>query len=68
MLQVEVQKPEIATLRVTDVIGRTISTRDVRLEMGLNTIALNELGILAPGHYVLQLIGSQGRASVPFVR
>ena len=68
VLEVEVVKPETVTISITDAIGRTLSTRNVRLNVGLNTIALNELGILAPGHYVMQLLGSQGRASVPFVR
>lgn len=68
VLEVEARQPEMATLTITDAIGRVIGTKSVRLEVGLNTIALNELSHLAQGHYVIQLVGSQGRAAIPFVR
>jgi hypothetical protein len=50
-----------ATLRLTDLTGRTIRTQQVSLEGGSGTVPLSNLGSLNSGIYIVQLTLPSGK-------
>jgi hypothetical protein len=51
-------KPETLSVRVVDMNGRALRTKQVTTVRGLNQVALNLNG-LQPGMYIVQVLGEE---------
>jgi len=55
-VQLNALKDGMATIRLTDMLGRTLLTRSSQISLGTNNIMFNDLNNIAAGTYTLQLI------------
>jgi len=67
-LTANVAAAENATLTVTDISGRQLLVRPIRLQKGSNTLPLTFFGGLGKGIYQLRLITSHATASVRLLK
>jgi hypothetical protein len=56
ILKVNAVKEGTATIRISDMIGKVISTRSSQMSSGTNAISFNDLGAFSSGTYNVQVI------------
>lgn len=61
-------KNEQASVSIMDISGRTLYTKSINLQRGMNTIRLNDINNLRTGSYYLRLVTSEGVQSIRLIR